>query len=176
MKQSIANYALTIRDFIFHFLRENLSLFEAISVAISGLLVAGIIYILAKSQIIGLMVEKYIDILGTVKFSKRRIIKGWKQIARRLKKEDEAQYKLAIIEADKLLDGVLKLSGYQGETMADRLKQLTPAQISNLEDVWQVHKIRNRIVHEPDFSLKQTEALYAIEVYEKALKEFGLLD
>lgn len=96
MRQSIVNYALTIRDFIFHFLRENLSLFEAISVVISGLLVAGIIYILAKSQIIGLMVEKYIDILGTVKFSKRRIIKGWKQIARRLKKEDEAQYKLAI--------------------------------------------------------------------------------
>ena len=176
MRQSIADYILSIREFIFHFLRENLSLLQIFSVIISGLLFVAIVYILAKSQIVSLAVEKYIDVLGAAKFSKRRIIKGWKQIRRRLQKIDEAQYKLAIIEADKLLDEVLKLSGFKGETMADRLKQLNPNQLSNIDDVWQGHKIRNRIVHEPDFSLKQAEALYAIEIYEKALKEFGLLD
>ena len=180
MKQSIfdsiINYGLYIREFIFHFLKINLTIFQIISVFVSGLLLAGIIYILAKSHIVSLAIEQYMDILGAAKMPKRRIIKGWKQIFRRLRKMDEAQYKLAIIEADKLLDEVLKISGYAGETMADRLKQLTPAQISNLEEIWQVHKIRNQIVHEPDFKLNQTEAAYAISIYEKALKEFGLLD
>ena len=147
MRQSIADYILSIREFIFHFLRENLSLLQIFSVIISGLLFAAIIYILAKSQIISLAVEKYIDVLGAAKFSKRRIIKEWKQIRRRLQKIDEAQYKLAIIEADKLLDEVLKLSGFKGETMADRLKQLNPSQPSNLEDVWQVHKLPQEFLH-----------------------------
>ena len=31
----------------------------------------------------------------------------------------------------------LKLAGYQGQTMADRLKQLTPAQLTNIQDVWE---------------------------------------
>lgn len=173
---AIFNYGLSIRGFIFHFLKINLTTFQIISVFLSGLLLAGIIYILAKSRILGLTMEKYMDILGAAKLPKRRIVKGWKQVSRRLKKMDEAQYKLAIIEADKMLDEILKISGYIGETMADRLKQLTPAQLSNLEEIWQVHKIRNQIVHEPDFKLNQAEAAYAISIYEKALKEFGLLD
>ena len=60
--------------------------------------------------------------------------------------------------------------------MADRLKKLTPAQLSNIENVWQVHKIRNRIVHEPDYHLAHADAAYAIDIYRVALKELGLID
>ena len=60
--------------------------------------------------------------------------------------------------------------------MSDRLKQIVPAQLSNISEIWQAHKIRNRIVHEPDFKLARGEAWMCIEIYKKAFQEFGLID
>ena len=60
--------------------------------------------------------------------------------------------------------------------MSDRLKQLTPAQLSNLDGIWQAHKIRNRIVHEPEYFINAAEAQAAISVYAAAFREFGLIE
>jgi len=114
--------------------------------------------------------------LGKTNLSKRRSVKAWKQIKKRFDIGDDSNLKLAIIEADKILDELLKISGYQGETMADRLKQLTTAQLSNINEIWGVHKLRNSIVHEPNFQISRGEAWNAIEIYKKAFKEFGLID
>ncbi|OGM91421.1 hypothetical protein A2999_02995 [Candidatus Wolfebacteria bacterium RIFCSPLOWO2_01_FULL_38_11] len=60
--------------------------------------------------------------------------------------------------------------------MAERLKKINFKQLSNIEEIWQAHKIRNRIVHEPDFHIARGEAWMIIEMYKKAFKELGLID
>ena len=60
--------------------------------------------------------------------------------------------------------------------MADRLKQISPAQLSNINDIWDVHKLRNRLVHDVDFKVAHYEIERAINVYKKSFKEMGLLD
>lgn len=58
---------------------------------------------------------------------------------------------LSIIEADKLVDTILKRAGVKGESMADRLRhteKLVPRSVYN--DMWESHKVRNRLVHELD--------------------------
>ena len=158
------------------FITENKIWFELSSLIISGILIWFVIFIVVKTQLIGEKTKYFFDALGKTNLSKRRSVKAWKQIKKRFDIGDDSNLKLAIIEADKILDELLKISGYQGETMADRLKQLTTAQLSNINEIWEVHKLRNSIVHEPNFQISRGEAWNAIEIYKKAFKEFGLID
>ena len=103
-------------------------------------------------------------------FPKKAMVKKWETVLAKLAKDDENSYKLAVIEADKIFDDLLKRIGYQGQDMGERLKQLTPAQAANLNEIWQAHKLRNQIVHQPDFHLTHSQAERAIEVYQGALE------
>lgn len=80
---------------------------------------------------------------------------------------------LAIINADKLLDGALKARGLPGSTMSDRLKG-AKKMLSSINAVWTVHKLRNRIVHE-DITVGEKHTRQALAVYKKALRDVGAL-
>ncbi len=99
----------------------------------------------------------------------------WEEILARLQKGDEANLKLAVIEADNLLDEILKRMGLPGQDMAERLKQIEVQEIKSIDRIWSTHKIRNQIVHEPDFHLTQEEAEATVENIEEALKELEYL-
>lgn len=101
--------------------------------------------------------------------------KQWDKTKKRLESGLDSEYKLAIIEADSMLDDVLKRIGHKGETLGERLKQLTPDLLSSINDVWEAHKIRNNIVHDPDYKLNSGEARKALEIYEKTLSELGAI-
>jgi hypothetical protein len=109
------------------------------------------------------------------KFPKERLRKKWESIERKLESREEAKAKLALIEADKLIDNLLKQAGYRGKTMTERLEQITPAQISNIDDLWQAHKLRNRLVHDSETKVAYHEIREAVEVYKKVLEEFEVL-
>ncbi|MES2748865.1 MAG: hypothetical protein V4668_02380 [Patescibacteria group bacterium] len=84
-------------------------------------------------------------------------------------------WKLAIIEADIILDDTLKRQGYAGPTLGDRLKSISPSALSSLDDAWQAHKVRNQIAHGgADFVLTQKIARETIVQYERVFKELGV--
>ena len=59
------------------------------------------------------------------------------------------ELKHAVMEADKLVDKVLRLKGYGEGTFADRLKkaeQYTDRKV--YQDLWDGHKVRNRLAHD----------------------------
>ncbi|MBI5148038.1 MAG: hypothetical protein HZA37_02730 [Parcubacteria group bacterium] len=174
--QSILDAIFSFRPSAESFFSDYLAWLQLASVIISALFFGGIIYAVVKMHLVETRVERFIDVLGVSDVAKRRSVKAWQQIQKRLRAGDEANLKLAIIEADKILDEIIKLSGYRGETMSDRLKQLTPAQLSNLDGIWHVHKIRNRIVHEPEYYIAAAEAEKTISVYARAFREFGLIE
>jgi hypothetical protein len=104
-----------------------------------------------------------------------KVTSQWESIQARMKSQDEANYKLAVIEADKLLDTVLKHLEIAGETMGERLKAIPSGMIPSIDNVWQVHKLRNHLVHTTDFVLTDTKAKQAIQIYEQAFKELHVL-
>lgn len=81
---------------------------------------------------------------------------------------------LAIIDADKLLDEALKKRGFSGKTMGERLVAAQRSMTDN-DSVWYAHKLRNRIVHEPEVNLKKREAQNALGGFKKGLKDLGAL-
>lgn len=84
-------------------------------------------------------------------------------------------WKLAIIEADIILDETLKQQGYAGNSLGERLKSISPNQLSTLNDAWEAHKVRNRIAHDgADFVLTQRVAQETIAQYQRVFAEFGI--
>ena len=87
---------------------------------------------------------------------------------------DVDKYKLAIIEADKLMDRAFRECGLQGQTTGERLVSAGKI-LSDKEAVWQVHKLRNRLVHEMDVELNLKQTKRALLVFVRALKDLGAL-
>ncbi len=98
------------------------------------------------------------------KFYKER----WKSIQDLMSYGKEMNYKLAVIEADKLLDQALKDLHFSGETMAERLK-LASYKFPNLKKVWWAHKVRNLIVHDVRYQLKFNEAKKVVSLFHNSL-------
>ena len=99
----------------------------------------------------------------------------WEEIQRHLNSVKEAEWKFAVIEADSLVDYILKSAGYPGDTMGDRLKNIDKSQIVTLDGLWEAHKIRNRLAHDLNYFLRYGEAKRAVQLYEKTLKELNAL-
>lgn len=90
--------------------------------------------------------------------------------------ENPNDWKLAIIEADIILDDILKQNGYAGNSLGERLKSISPQQLSSLNDAWEAHKVRNLIAHEgQDFVLTKRKAEETINRYRRVFAEFGIL-
>lgn len=141
------------------------------SAIFSVLMAFGIVLLIVRTEILTTGLRRLTRGTEAPPFPKGKIHKKWENILARLEARDEANLKLAVIEADNLIDFLLKIIGYKGSTMSERLKQIKPPQLKNLEGLWQAHKLRNNIVHEPNFKLNLNQAEEAIEKYKKVLEE-----
>lgn len=147
-----------------------LSGLKMIAFIITFFLFWGIIVLFLKINL-GSRIWQFVEEVKKVPLPVRKIKKKWASILKRLESREEASYKLAVIEADQLLDSILIKAGYKGEKMAERLEKIKPAQLSSINEIWQAHKIRNELVHSPDYELSHEGAKKVIAIYEKALEE-----
>jgi hypothetical protein len=100
----------------------------------------------------------------------------WVATTKRFSTGTTEAMRMAIIEADSVADEVLKELGLAGEHMADRLEKLSEEEVQSLAGLWRSHRIRNNIVHSPDFEIAPDEAKRAIDGYEAFLKEVGVIE
>jgi hypothetical protein len=98
----------------------------------------------------------------------------WQGIEAMAKGVGEMQYKMALMEADKLLDHALKALAMPGETLGERLK-FAAYKYPKISDVWWAHRLRNQLVHESSFHLDSTMAKKAVAQYGSALRLLNLL-
>jgi len=98
----------------------------------------------------------------------------WREVQNLMEQKGEVSIKLAIIEADKLLDNALKSLAMPGTSLGERLK-FASYKYPKLSNVWWAHKIRNRLVHETAFGIDRGLAKKAIAEFERALKLIGAI-
>lgn len=119
------------------------------------------------------------DFVEFTTFSSYRIAKSreaFRKIMERLKTQNEDEAKLAVIEADDILNESLNRIGYKKEeSLGEKLDEITPDIIPNLEEVKEAHKVRNSIIHDPAYRLESEEAKRILLVYEKALQNLETL-
>lgn len=100
----------------------------------------------------------------------------WSKTLSYLFSQHASDWKLAIIEADSMLESLMEQLGFRGENLGDRLKMANQENFPNLTIAWEVHTIRNRIAHEGlAFELSQHEAKRVIALYEQIFHEYGFI-
>lgn len=102
--------------------------------------------------------------------------KRWVRIVNHLNSDNESDWRLAILEADLILEEMLQSMGYQGDTIADKLKGVERSDFNSIDAAWEGHKVRNQIAHEGgDFRLSNREARRVVSLFEQVFKEFHFI-
>lgn len=131
--------------------------------AMSVAIIAGVIVLFALFGLVGKNQQS---------LDKGPFREAWRQVIEKSHVEDTCA--LAIINADKLLDLALRKKNYKGETMGERLVSAKNI-LSKRQDVWDAHKLRNRLVHEHNVRLDKKKTHEALKGFESALKDLGAL-
>lgn len=95
-----------------------------------------------------------------------------KQMWGNIKNELNSNPKQAIMDADKILDHILKRLNYTG-TLGEMMKQAAPL-FTDQNGIWSAHKLRNKIAHELNFNPDFKTAERALKQFQKAYKDLGV--
>jgi hypothetical protein len=97
----------------------------------------------------------------------------WEHIQELMKSNTSSDWRQAIIEADIILDEMLRRMSYKGTSIGDMLKTVDPADFATLQKAWEAHKFRNEIAHTgSEFKLSKDEADRVINLFKSVFDEF----
>lgn len=100
----------------------------------------------------------------------------WARILEHANSNNPADWRLAIIEADIMLEEALRTAGYHGDGVGEMLKSVDPSDMLTLNAAWEAHKVRNRIAHTGgDFQLTDRETRRVISLFESVFREFQII-
>jgi hypothetical protein len=109
------------------------------------------------------------------RFAPQELSGVWETIVARTGSGTGDAFKLAIIEADKLMDEVLRGMGLQGEHTIDRIRVWKEKGGSHADSLLRAHRLRNDIVHNANFSLGEANAKRTLGDYEAFLRSVDVI-
>lgn len=151
---------------------------EIVAVVFSGLAIWGIVVSYGKLMKI---VKEEKEVYGVKSPVEMEIIPAmknerWERVISHINSANSADWRLAIIEADVMLDDLLKTLGYHGESLGERLRAVEKSDMLTLDNAWEAHRVRNQVAHQgADYPLSEREAKRAVALYESVFKEFKII-
>ena len=139
--------------------------------------VIGAVFVAVGVAIIALIIRSISHFIAARKFEafdREAMRSRWREIEALVEQHGEVSRKLAIMEADKLLDHALKTLALPGTTLGERLKFAT-YKYPKLNDVWWAHKVRNQLAHEATYHLDAGLARKALKAFKHALETLGAI-
>lgn len=164
-----------VYDALFH----RWSVFVALSLFVSLLLMALTIYCAIRIfQVRQMERRRFAALQRTV--AARDVPKTqlrWNRVLEQAHSDDPQSWRLAILEADIMLNELLDTLGYRGETMADKMRAVDRVNFNTIDFAWEVHKIRNSIAHKGSMhELNSREVRRVISLYERIFREFRFIE
>ncbi len=100
----------------------------------------------------------------------------WELIENLVTSTSEADWRVAIIEADVLMEEALEHGGFTGGGVGEMLTNAGPKSFSSYQFAWDAHKVRNDIAHEgSNYALAKEDVIRTIGMYRAVLEEFGII-
>jgi hypothetical protein len=153
---------------------SSVSFFEILSILLSLILIGWAAYIVVK--LTALRKKEHEIIYPETTQAEVDINPKWRRVLSHLESQNESDWKLAIIEADIMLDEILDKLQLPGETMGDKMKEVEKSDFSTIDNAWEAHKVRNQIAHEGvEYVLTQHEARRVVALYQSVFEEFQIL-
>lgn len=115
-------------------------------------------------------------VTGSEALERRRaaVAEAWAAIVAQSKRGADGA-RLAVIDADRLVDALLKDAGYEGEGALERMRQLPADRLASVGGLLSAHRLRNRLVHEVEFKPREADLDAALEQFRTFLTEVRYL-
>jgi hypothetical protein len=100
----------------------------------------------------------------------------WHYILTLIESPNDSDWRVAIIEADSMMEEVLKEKGLSGETVSELLEGAKESGYMHIQDAWDAHLVRNQIAHDgSDFPLSQVEGRRVIKMFQNFFEELRII-
>lgn len=154
-------------------------IWTVLSLIISALLIIFLIYVYIRNSQLGELENEWIETqerLYKELYGKENADSRWTDIEKHIASDNPNDWKLAIIEADVILEEALESAGYAGLTIGEKLKSASPSNFKTLDEAWKAHKVRNQIAHGgADFVLTKKVAQETLVFYRRVFTELGIV-
>ncbi len=104
--------------------------------------------------------------------NKRSITKKWKNLMKHLVEKDK--WAQAILDADSLVDEVLKKKRYGGKTMGERLVS-AQKDLKKNDGIWFAHRFSNKLSSSKSFTVDKEDVVKVLNNYKDALVDLDAL-
>lgn len=100
----------------------------------------------------------------------------WHYIQTLVESPNDSDWRVAIMEADSMMEEVLKEKGLSGLTVSELLEGAKESGYRSIQDAWDAHLVRNQIAHDgSDFPLSQLEARRVIKMFQNFFEELRVV-
>jgi len=161
-----------------YFFARFLPAFRIVSFLASAFAVWGIVTAFAKLRAIEKAEKEIYGAKLPVEDEAAPLFKNekWERVLSHINSANASDWRLAIIEADVMLDDLLKTLGLPGDSLGERLKAVEKSDMLTLDYAWEAHRVRNQIAHAgSDYPLSEREARRAVTLYESVFREYKII-
>ncbi len=100
----------------------------------------------------------------------------WHYIQTLIESPNESDWRVAIIEADSMMEEILKEKGIAGSTVSELLEGAKESGYRSIQDAWDAHLVRNQIAHQgSDFPISQIEGRRVIKMFQNFFEELRVV-
>ena len=148
-----------------------------VSSCISIFLIGIILFSLVRMREIQLHEKKEIDheinaALARDTETARTANPRWHYIQTLIESPNESDWRVSIIEADSMLEELLRKRGFEGDTMSELLEGAKGGGFATIQSAWDAHIVRNQIAHQGvEFPISQIEGRRVIKMYQNTFEE-----
>jgi hypothetical protein len=171
----------------------NVDIFSAVSLAYNGFLQSDFFYyfkifsafvsillfidvVLLLSKRVGTDLRIALYGMPTSRFKKAKYIPRWEAIESRLAAGSVAGGKIAIIEADKILDEALGKLGFIGKNASEKIASVKAGQLVGVEELRNTRTLYHKIMEDPGHEASLEEIKSALSMYKRFFQGIELID
>jgi hypothetical protein len=100
----------------------------------------------------------------------------WHYIQTLIESPNDSDWRVAIIEADSMMEEMLKEKGITGATVSELLEGAKGSGYQSIQDAWDAHLVRNQIAHEgTNFPISQVEGRRVIKMFQNFFEELRVI-
>ena len=177
----VSFYGVKLSSFV-QFLKSNIQIFKMLGYLFAGAGAIGAIIFNKKGDVIWRetkarhYLEETLAVSNAEEETLDPVVERWKKVLEHASSENPSDWRIAVIEADIILDDLLSVLNLPGSTIGDKLKAVEPSDFLTLDKAWEAHKARNMIAHQgSNFLINQREIHRIISLYEAVFREFKMI-
>lgn len=149
---------------------------KSIGIALSAFFVWGIMYSVYQSGAHYLFSDRLFDAIGIKDLPQRRARRSWKTIVGCAQnRQDSAAWVQAITNADALLNEWLRIAGYKGTNIDERIIGIPAGAMASLESITAAHAISAQ-TSSKKFKLTHDLMVDTLRKYKRALVELKAIE